>query len=61
MDTLMKRPTLCLLGGMVLLYFSVVAYAIHQGHDVKASLKVPFAAFSFETKNPDGSHRQNLK
>ena len=40
-----------LLGGVTVLYFSVVVvYAISRGRDVKASLKVPCAMFSFETK-----------
>jgi hypothetical protein len=38
---------------MFVIYFSVVTYAIHRGRDVKASFKVPFATFSFETKVQD--------
>lgn len=52
MQTL-KTPVLCLIGGMFVIYFSVVTYAIHRGRDVKASFKVPFATFSFETKVQD--------
>ena len=44
----------CLLGGATVLYFSVVIYAIYCGRDVKASLKIPFALFSFETTVPRG-------
>jgi len=40
----------CIVGGICVLYFGVVVYAISRGRDVKASLKVPFALFSFETR-----------
>lgn len=46
----LRTPVLCLIGGMFVIYFFVVTYAIHSGRDVKASLKFPFGAFSFETK-----------
>jgi hypothetical protein len=39
-----------LVGGISLLSFGVMVYAISRGRDVKASLKIPFALFSFETK-----------
>ena len=34
---MLKTPVLCLIGGMFVIYFSVVTYAIHRGRDVKAS------------------------
>lgn len=50
----MKTPVLWVIGGMFLLYFVAVIYALHRGRDVRASMKVWFAAFSFETKEPKG-------
>jgi hypothetical protein len=62
MDIAMKSPVLCFLGSLAMLYFGVVAYALYQGRDVKASLKMPFAVFSFETKAPDtGKESRTLK
>jgi len=52
----MKTPILCLVGGMFLVYFTVVIYAIYRGRNVKASLKLPFAVFSFEAKEPGAEH-----
>ena len=48
----MKTPVLWLIGGMLLLYFVTVIYALYRWRDVRASMKVWFAAFSFETKEP---------
>ena len=45
MQTL-KTPVLWLIGGMFVIYFSVVTYAIHRGRDVKASFKVPLTSMS---------------
>jgi hypothetical protein len=53
MDILMKSAVLWFLGSVAVLYFGVAAYALYQGRDVKASMKVPFAVFSFETKTPE--------
>jgi len=61
MDIIMKSPLLWFLGGMAVLYFGVVVYALSQGRDVKASLKVPFAVFSFETKASAQQESQALK
>lgn len=61
MDILMKSSILWLLGGVATLYFGVVAYALYQGRDVKASLKVPFAVFSFETKASPARESRALK
>jgi len=57
----LKTPVLCLIGGMFVIYFSVVTYAIHRGRDVKVSLKFPFAAFSFETKVTDDHKDKEAK
>jgi hypothetical protein len=57
----MHISILCLLGGIVLIYFGVVSYAISRDRDVKASLKLPFAAFSFEANEPVGSRDKTLK
>jgi hypothetical protein len=57
----LRTPVLCLIGGMFMIYFSVVAYAIHSGRDVKASLKFPFGAFSFETKAADDHKDKEAK
>jgi len=48
----MGTPVLWVLGVVGVLYFGTVLYAIYRGRDVKASLKVPFAMFSFETREP---------
>jgi len=61
MDISMKSPILWFLGSLAVLYFGVVAYALYQGRDVKASLKVPFAVFSFETKAPQDRNNSELK
>jgi hypothetical protein len=61
MDISMKSSVLRFLGGMAVLYFGVVAYALYQGRNVKASLKVPFAVFSFETKVPRDGNAKDLK
>ena len=38
--------------GIAVFYFGAVAYAIYRGRDFRTSLKVPFAMFTFETKEP---------
>lgn len=48
----MKASVLFFLTVAALLYFGAVVYAISRGRDVKASLKIPFALFMFETKEP---------
>lgn len=48
----MKTPVLWLIGGLFLLHFVALIYAVYRGRDVRASMKVWFAAFSFETKEP---------
>ena len=50
-----------ILCGLAVLYFSVVVYAISRGRDVKASMKIPFALFSFESTAPAGRDRKLLK
>jgi len=57
MDISMKSPVLWFLGGVAILYFGIVAYALYRGRDVKASLKIPFAFFSFETTAPASRDR----
>jgi hypothetical protein len=61
MDTSMKSSLLWLIGGIALLYFGVVVYAIYRGRDVRASLKLPFAMLSFETKEPGSSDNNVVK
>jgi hypothetical protein len=61
MDIPMKSPILWFLSGMAILYFGAVFYAIYRGKNVKASLKVPFALFSFETSAPAGRDRGLIK
>jgi|HubBroStandDraft_4_1064222.scaffolds.fasta_scaffold599072_2 hypothetical protein len=56
----MKASASWLLFGIVVFYFAAVLYAICRGRDVKASLKVPFAAFSFETNEPGGANKKAL-
>ncbi len=53
----MGTPVLWVLGVAGVLYFGAVLYAIYRGRDVKASLKIPFAMFSFETREPASSNR----
>ena len=61
MDTSMRASLLWFIGALAVLYFGVVMYALYRGRDVKASLKVPFAMFSFETKEPGGNDTGVLK
>jgi hypothetical protein len=56
----MGWPVLWLLMAAAFLYFGVVVYAIYRGRDVKASLKIPFAMFSFETKQPGRTLRNGM-
>lgn len=53
----MGTPVLWVLGAAGVLYFGAVLYAIYRGRDVKASLKIPFAMFSFETREPASRNR----
>ncbi len=39
------------IAGFLLLFAAIVFYALRQGRDVKAGVKIPFAAFFFETKD----------
>ena len=48
----MKSSLLWVVFGIAIFYFAAVVYAIYRGRDFKASLKVPFAIFTFETKDP---------
>ena len=48
----MKTPVLWLIGAIFLFCFVAVIYALHRGRDVRASMKVWFAEFSFETTEP---------
>ncbi len=57
----MHIPILWFLGSVALIYFGVVIYALYRGRDVKASLRVPFAAFSFEANEPGGRRDKRLK
>jgi hypothetical protein len=54
MDITKSPFLLWFLGGIALLYFGVVVYALYRGRDVRASLKIPFAMLSLETKSPGG-------
>jgi hypothetical protein len=51
----MKPSFLWFIGGVAVLYFGAMVYALYRGRDVKASMKIPFAMFSFETKEPTGA------
>ncbi len=55
----MKRPIVCLIARISVLYFSAIVYAISRGSDVRASLRVAFAAFSFEAKQKGAEPNQN--
>ncbi len=48
----MKGSFLWPLFGIAVFFFAAVLYAIYRGRDFRALLKLPFAAFSFETKEP---------
>ena len=45
---------LCVMA-LLVLFFSALLYALYRGCDVKASMKVWFAQFSFETTDPSHS------
>lgn len=57
----MKASFLWLLFGIAVFYFATVVYAVYRGREVKASLKIPFAMFSFETKEPTIVRRNSLR
>jgi hypothetical protein len=46
----MNTSVLWVIFGIAVFYFGEVAYAIYRGRDFRTSLKVPFALFTFETK-----------
>jgi hypothetical protein len=50
----MRTAILWFLGSVAMIYAAMVIYALHCGRDVKASLRIPFAVFSFEAKDPGG-------
>lgn len=51
----MKVSLLWLLFGIAVFYFAAMLYAIYRGRDFRALVKVPFAALSFETREPGSS------
>ena len=48
----MHTSILWLVGLVALIFAGMVIYALHRGRDVKASLKICWAAFSFEANEP---------
>lgn len=50
----MRTAILWFLGSVAIIYAVLVIYALHCRRDVKAWLKIPFAVFSFEAKEPGG-------
>jgi hypothetical protein len=50
----MHTSILWLAGILALLFAVMVIYALHRGRDVKASLKILWAVFSFEANAPAG-------
>ncbi len=57
----MQIAILWFLCSIALIYFGVIIYALYRGRDVKALLKLPFAAFSFEANEPCGNRDKTLK
>ena len=55
----MHTSVLWLVGGIALIFGGIVIYALSRGLNVKASLKILWAAFSFETT--DGHGDKSLK
>ena len=53
----MRAAFLWPLFGIAIIFFVPVFYAIYRGRDVRAFLKIPFAALSFETREPEGAAR----
>ncbi len=53
----MKASAVWLLLAIAAFFFAAVLYAIYRGRDVRALLKIPFAALSFETREPGSSER----
>jgi hypothetical protein len=49
----MRASFLWLIFGIAVLFFAAVFYAIRRGRDVRALFKIPFAAVSFETREPE--------
>ena len=43
--------------GITVFFFAAVLYAIYRGRGVRALLKIPFAALSFETKEPGSADK----
>ena len=50
-----------LFGGICVLCFASVIYALSRGHNVKASLKVWFAVFTFETEGAESKEKRVRK
>jgi hypothetical protein len=57
----MKTQILWLGGGGVAIFGVIVIYALHRGLNVKASLKILSAVFSFEANEPSGDGDKTLK
>jgi hypothetical protein len=57
----MRTSILWLVGGVALIFGAIVIYALSRGLNVKASLKILWAAFSFETTGAVGHSVKSLK
>lgn len=57
----MHTSFLWLVGSLALMFAVMVMYALHRGRNVKASLKILWAAFSFEANEPDGKGNKAVK
>jgi hypothetical protein len=53
----MKVSVVWFLLAIAALFFAAVFYAIYRGRDVRALLKIPFAALSFETREPEAAKK----
>jgi hypothetical protein len=61
MDLYMRTPVLWFLGCVALLFVLMVSYAVSRGRNVKASMKILWAAFSFEANEPHMNGDDRLK
>ena len=44
---------------VLVLFFAIVIYAVYRRCELKAGLKIPFAALFFEVKNDNRVNRSN--
>ena len=57
----MHTSTLWLVGGVALIFGAIVIYALSRGMNVKATLKILWAVFSFETNGPVANVNRGVK